>query len=161
MQSLINKELGYKGIDYLAQRNTPKSTLDAILSHDTQPELRQCHIMDFNGNIAAHSGKHCREWYGYKSADNISIAGNLLTGSDVIEQMYKAYFQSPQKNLPERVLAALKAGEDAGGDKRGKLAAALYIIGQMPSQHFKFCADDHIDPIGEVTRLYEASKKTV
>jgi uncharacterized Ntn-hydrolase superfamily protein len=111
------------------------------------------HIMDAAGNVAAHTGTACIDWCGHLAGDGWSIAGNMLAGPQVLEQTATAYVASARLPFAERLIAAMQAGETAGGDKRGKQGAALLIYTTEDYAALDLRVDDHFEPLGELRRV--------
>ena len=159
-QALANPFLGVWGIEELAQDKPAEEALRIILAKDSSFEDRQIGIVDKDGRSAAFTGKNCKAWAGHRTSENYSIQGNILTGPEVVDSM-TAVFLRTTGPLAERLLAALEAGEKAGGDKRGKQSAALYVVLHRGGYQG---ADDRLvdlkivdlaDPVPELRRLYE------
>ena len=102
--------------------------MSALTIADGGRDHRQIHVIDAHGRAAAYTGKACIDWCGHLAGDNISVAGNMLAGASVIEHTAAAYERNAALPFPRRLIAALRAGEAAGGDKRGKQSAALVIL---------------------------------
>jgi uncharacterized Ntn-hydrolase superfamily protein len=115
--------------------------------------------MDGNGRIAAFTGRDCVDWCGYLEGDGFSIAGNMLAGAAVLDETARAYAASSRLPFAQRLIAALKAGEAAGGDKRGKQSAALLIHGEEEWSELDLRVDDHADPLAELERLEQVSRE--
>jgi uncharacterized Ntn-hydrolase superfamily protein len=158
-QALVNPYYGIDGVTMLRQGKSPKEILSALLATDQGRESRQLHIMDAKGTIAAHTGKDCVDWCGHLPGDGFSIAGNMLAGPRVLEDSAKAYVA--HKNLPfsQRLISAMRAGEAAGGDKRGKQSAALLIHDTEEWSALDLRVDDHDDPLSELERLERVSRE--
>jgi uncharacterized Ntn-hydrolase superfamily protein len=115
--------------------------------------------MDAHGRIAAHTGKDCVGWCGHRAFDGFSIAGNMLAGAQVLDETSKAYVANRDLLFPRRLIAALRAGEAAGGDKRGKQSAALLIHERDEWPALNLRVDDHADPLAELDRLERVSRE--
>jgi uncharacterized Ntn-hydrolase superfamily protein len=115
--------------------------------------------MDASGAIAAHTGRDCIGWCSHAAGNGFSIAGNMLAGADVLDETAKTYVANDSLPFPRRLLAAMRAGEAAGGDKRGKQSAALLIHGEEEWSALDLRADDHPDPLGELERLERVSQE--
>ena len=126
---------------------------------DEGRESRQVHIMDGRGEIAAHTGSDCTEWCGHIAGSGFSVAGNMLAGAGVLDETAKAYLANETLPFPRRLLAAMRAGEAAGGDKRGKQSAALLIHGEEEWSALDLRVDDHPDPLTELARLEQVSNE--
>ncbi|HVZ46240.1 MAG TPA: DUF1028 domain-containing protein [Ramlibacter sp.] len=155
-QALMNPLYGPQGIALLAQGRTASQALDALVSADAGRESRQLHILPAAGPAAAWTGAQCVDWCGHRIEEDFSVAGNMLAGPQVIEATADAFVRT-NGGLAERLLAAMAAGEAAGGDKRGKQAAALRIQGDEDYPQLDIRVDDHEEPIRELHRLYEKS----
>lgn len=157
-QALINPMYGVRGMPRLRAGEPPEAVAAALLAGDAGQEHRQLHILDADGRAARHTGTACVDWCGMIGAENISVAGNMLAGPAVLDNTLRAY-QSTTGSMAERLLTALRAGEAAGGDKRGKQSAALKICSADPYPDIDIRADDHPDPIGELERLHRVSQE--
>jgi uncharacterized Ntn-hydrolase superfamily protein len=115
------------------------------------------HVLGAQGAAAAHTGVDCIEWCGHRQGDGYSAAGNMLVGAEVLEATVDAYLETAGQPLAERLIAALAAGERAGGDKRGKQSAALRIHADEDHAMLDLRVDDHAEPIEELARLYAKS----
>jgi uncharacterized Ntn-hydrolase superfamily protein len=113
--------------------------------------------MDAEGRIAARTGKECVDWCGHLEGKGFSIAGNMLAGARVLDDTAKAYVASEEMPFARRLIAAMRAGEAAGGDKRGKQSAALLIYGEEEWSELDLRVDDHADPLTELERLEAVS----
>lgn len=157
-QSYANINFGPDGLAMLAEGRSAQDTLDALLEADDQPKLRQVGVVDAQGHAAAHTGEDCMEWAGHLVGDGFTVQGNILTGEDVITRMAEAYTQAVG-SLADRLLAAMKAGDDAGGDSRGKQGAAIYIARQFDGfygptdRYMDLRVDDHPEPVARLIEL--------
>jgi uncharacterized Ntn-hydrolase superfamily protein len=158
-QALVNPYYGIDGVRLLQEGKSPQETVMALLATDAGRESRQLHIMDAQGCIAAHTGKDCVDWCGHIAADGFSIAGNMLAGPQVLDETAKAYRANAALPFAQRLIAAMRAGEAAGGDKRGKQSAALLINDGEEWSALDLRVDDHADPLGELERLERVSRE--
>jgi uncharacterized Ntn-hydrolase superfamily protein len=156
-QALVNPHYGPKGLDLLSQGIFPGDVIRKLTETDQGHDHRQVHLIDAQGRVAAHTGSACIDWCGHLAGEGFSVAGNMLTGPEVLEATAGSYRKNGSMNFAERLIAALHAGEAAGGDKRGKQAAALltYTTEAYPALDIR--VDDHEDPIVELKRLYAKS----
>ena len=115
--------------------------------------------MDASGRIAAHTGRECVDWCGHVEGTDFSIAGNMLAGARVLDDTAKAYVLNQKLPFAQRLIAAMKTGEAAGGDKRGKQSAALLIHGEEEWSNLDLRVDDHTDPLTELERLEQVSRE--
>ena len=156
-QALMNPLYGPRGIDLLADGVPPQDVIDRLVADDAGREQRQVHVLPAQGRPAARTGAGCIAWCGHRLEDDFSVAGNMLAGSQVVEATAQAFLATRGQDLAERLLAALAAGEAAGGDKRGKQAAALRIHGDEDWPGLDLRVDDHVEPVQELQRLYRTS----
>jgi uncharacterized Ntn-hydrolase superfamily protein len=156
-QALVNPYYGIDGVRMLREGKSPQDIVAALLAGDSGCESRQLHIMDAQGRIAAHTGKDCVDWCGHLAGDGFSVAGNMLAGARVLDDTAKAYAANKDLPFARRLLAAMRAGEAAGGDKRGKQSAALLIHDTQEWSALDLRVDDHADPLSELERLERVS----
>ena len=124
----------------------------ALTAADIGRDHRQLHVMDAKGHTAAHTGNACIDWCGHLAGDAISVAGNSLVGASVVEDTAAAYAGNAALSFPRRLITAMRAGEAAGGDKRGRQSAALVICGEEEWPDLNLRVDDHPDPLAELER---------
>jgi uncharacterized Ntn-hydrolase superfamily protein len=158
-QALVNPYYGIDGVTLLREGKSPEAIVAALLASDDGRESRQLHIMDARGRIAAHTGKDCVDWCGHVKGDGFSIAGNILAGAAVLDDTAKAYAANEKLPFAQRLIAAMRAGEAAGGDKRGKQSAALLIHDTEEWSALDLRVDDHADPLSELERLERVSRE--
>jgi uncharacterized Ntn-hydrolase superfamily protein len=156
-QALVNPTFGPRGLRLLAEGKTADAVLRALLAGDEGRGVRQLHILDAKGNIAAHTGTDCVDWCGHTVEDGFSVAGNMLAGPQVIAATVAAYRGGAGRAFADRLIAALEAGQAAGGDKRGKQSAALKIYAGEDYPWLDLRVDDHPEPLAELRRLYRES----
>ena len=156
-QALMNPLYGPRGMDLLARGRSPQEVIDSVTAEDTGREQRQVHVLPAQGRPAARTGAACIDWCGHRLDEDFSVAGNMLAGPQVIEATAQAFLATRGQDLAERLLAALAGGETAGGDKRGKQAAALRIHGDEDWPDLDLRVDDHAEPVLELQRLYRKS----
>ncbi len=120
---------------------------------------RQLHIVDAMGRVGQHTGERCVPWAGHIAGDDVSVAGNMLAGPQVVAATLDAYRRSEGRPFGDRLIRALEAGQDAGGDKRGKQSAAIKIWSTEPYPLLDLRTDDDPAPLDELRRLYELAKE--
>lgn len=156
--------IAYKALalSHLDEGATAAIALQRLLEEDDGRDRRQVGIVDLDGNAASHTGPSCFDWAGGRTGDGYAIQGNILTGSEVVEAMERAWSDSGEEApLARRLLAALTAGDDAGGDKRGRQSAALLVVregagyGGGDDIAVDLRVDDHSTPVSELARLLE------
>lgn len=158
-QALVNPFYGTKGLQFLHEGMHADAVVKALISADDGRDHRQVHVMDASGGVAAHTGSGCIDWNGHIHGDGFSIAGNMLVGPRVLDNTAAAYLANDALPLPRRLIAAMRAGETAGGDKRGKQSAALLIYGEEDWSDLDLRVDDHTDPLAELERLERISRE--
>jgi uncharacterized Ntn-hydrolase superfamily protein len=158
-QALVNPYYGIDGVRLLREGRTPREIVATLIAADSGRESRQLHIMDAGGRIAAHTGSECVDWCGHIEGNRFSIAGNMLAGVRVLDDTAKAYIANETLPFAQRLIAAMRSGEAAGGDKRGKQSAALLIYGDEEWSDLDLRVDDHFDPLAELERLEQVSRE--
>jgi uncharacterized Ntn-hydrolase superfamily protein len=157
-QSRVNVSYGPLGLEYLKAGYTADQAIKALTAADTNPELRQCAIVDAAGNAAAHTGAKCIPAAGHVVGDGFSCQANLMEKDTVWDAMAKAYMPTDAP-LAERMLAALDAAEAEGGDIRGKQSAAMLVVSGQPTgrswedRTIDLRVDDSAEPLVELRRL--------
>jgi uncharacterized Ntn-hydrolase superfamily protein len=157
-QALVNPYYGIDGLQLLREGNAPDQALGILLKADAGREHRQAHIVDCRGRIAAYTGSSCLSWAGHLSGDCFSAAGNMLTGRQVLEQTSAAFLENARLPLAQRLIASMQAGEEAGGDIRGRQSAALVIFNDNEWSSLDIRVDDHATPLQELERLEKVSR---
>lgn len=156
-QALVNPLYGPAGLGFLEGGHSAAQAVAALIAADAGRDQRQVHLLPASGPGAAHTGAACVDWCGHQVFEGFSVAGNMLAGPQVIEATAEAFVAAAGQPLAERLLAAMAAGEAAGGDKRGKQAAALRIHGDEDYPELDIRVDDHAEPVTELQRLYQVS----
>lgn len=165
-QAMANVSFGPKGLELLQEGLTAQQVVDQLIAGDEGREHRQVAIVDRHGNAAAFTGNKCMHWAGHQVGDGYTCQGNILVGESTVTEMARAYEAS--KDLPhlaDRVLAALSAAQQAGGDSRGKQSSALYVVrekggyGGFIDRLVDLRVDDHPEPIEELLRLLDLHRQ--
>lgn len=166
-QSYAERSYGPLGLDLLQAGKTPEQALAALVTADPDQSVRQVAMLAADGTAAAHTGADCIPDAGHQLGDGFSVQANIMRSTSVWPAMATA-FEAASGPLARRLLAALDAAEDAGGDWRGKQAAGLLVVpaeGKPWETVVDLRVDDHEDPLGELRRLldlhdgYEAMDK--
>ena len=152
-QSMTNRYLGPAVLDGLARGLTPAAAIEGALAGDDGRGLRQVHCVDRFGRTAAWTGANCVMWCGSVSAEGISVAGNMLAGEPTIRETLRHWNTSGDLDMPERLMAAMDAGETAGGDRRGRQSAAMTMVTTEDFPDLDLRVDDHQAPLTELRRL--------
>jgi uncharacterized Ntn-hydrolase superfamily protein len=158
-QALVNPYYGIDGVRLLREGHQPRDIVNTLIAADAGRESRQLHIMDASGRMASHTGRDCVDWCGHIEGNGFSIAGNMLAGARVLDDTAKAYAANETLPFAQRLIAAMRSGEAAGGDKRGKQSAALLIHGEEEWSDLDLRVDDHADPLAELERLEAVSRE--
>jgi uncharacterized Ntn-hydrolase superfamily protein len=158
-QALVNPYYGIDGTKLIRAGKSPSEIVETLTAADDGRASRQLHVMDASGRIASHTGKDCVDWCGHIEGNGFSIAGNMLAGPQVLDETAKAYAYANALPFAQRLIAALFAGEAAGGDRRGKQSAALLIHGSEEWSELDLRVDDHADPLAELARLEQVSRE--
>ena len=156
-QALMNPLYGSAGLDLLSAGHSSSEVVRTLVDGDEGRAHRQLHVLPSTGPAAAHTGASCIDECGHHADEHFSVAGNMLAGPQVIAATVQAYRDAQGLPLAERLLAAMAAGEAAGGDKRGKQAAALRIHADEDHPQLDIRVDDHAEPLVELQRLYRKS----
>ena len=158
-QAFISPLYGTDGLVLLAEGKSPQEVIATVTGRDAGAEQRQMHLIDAQGRNAGFTGSKCIDWAGHLIDDNVSVAGNMLAGPEVIAATLATYKAAIDKPFAERLLLAMQAGEDEGGDKRGRQSAALRIFRDQDYAWLDIRADDHADPLSELRRLYAVARE--
>jgi uncharacterized Ntn-hydrolase superfamily protein len=158
-QALVNPYYGIDGLTLLREGKSPRDTIAMLKAADSGHASRQLHIMDAAGRVAAYTGADCVDWCGHVEGKGFSIAGNMLAGARVLDDTVAAYIANEKLPFAQRLIVAMRAGEAAGGDKRGKQSAALLIHGDEEWSDLDLRVDDHTDPLSELDRLEQVSRE--
>ena len=153
----MNPLYGPAGIALLAEGVAAEDVVARLTGADEGRAQRQLHLIGAHGRGAAYTGAQCIDWCGHRVHDDFSVAGNMLAGPDVLDATAAAFVASAGRPLDERLVEAMAAGEAAGGDKRGKQAAALRIHGDEDHPRLDLRVDDHEEPVAELRRLQQKS----
>ncbi len=159
-QAFANLAYRPDGLQLLRDGRSAQETLDALTAADEGRDQRQAGVVDGSGRAATFTGPGCHDWAGGRTGDGYAVQGNILTGPDVVEAMERAWLAS-EGRLADRLLAALAAGDDAGGDKRGRQSAALLVVrpgggyGGTSDIEVDLRVDDHPAPVPELRRLLD------
>jgi len=157
-QAAANQSYGPEGLALLEQGLSPEEVVRRLTEADEGRDRRQLAIIDAQGRVAAHTGSGTSDWAGHVIGENYSAQGNILAGEAVVREMARA-FEETEGVLGERLMAALDAGEAAGGDARGKQSGGILIVkpigdsGRTTDRWVDVRVDDHVEPFVEIRRL--------
>lgn len=160
-QALAKVGFGPEGLALMAAGKPAPEALEALLAADPGAPDRQVALVDAQGRVAAHTGERCFDWAGHRLGEGFSCQGNILTGPEVLEAMAEA-FQAAEGELADRLVAALLAGDEAGGDRRGKQSAAVLVVrpgggyGGDTDRYLDLRVDDDPEPVRKLATLVAA-----
>lgn len=163
-QAWANTSYGPRGLELLAKGMSAEDVVEKLTSADRGKQRRQVGIVDASGRAATFTGERCMEWAGGIARKNFCVQGNILAGEAVVKAMAKG-FEAAEGDLGDRLIAALEAGQEAGGDRRGRQSAALLIVkekggyGGYNDRYRDVRVDDHKTPIQELKRIYALHKR--
>lgn len=163
-QAGTNTSYGPRGLELMARGYGATEALHALVDADPAIAVRQAGVVDAHGGSAAHTGPDCMEWAGHVNGPGFTAQGNILAGPDVVTAMAGA-FQQADGDLADRLMAALHAGQAAGGDRRGMQSAALQVArahagyNSWTDRYVDLRVDDHADPIAELQRLLALQRR--
>ncbi|MBG9542321.1 DUF1028 domain-containing protein [Cytobacillus firmus] len=158
-QSYANTSYGPRALQLMEEGKTAEEALEIITKDDPEKELRQVGLLDSMGNPATFTGEGCYDWAGGMTGPHFAAQGNILVDEKTVEAMGQTFI-STDGTLAERLLAALNAGQAAGGDSRGQQSAALLVVkeaggyGGFNDRYIDLRVDDHPEPISELIRIY-------
>ena len=160
-QSFVNARYGPDGLDLLRSGEDPTTASGMLTAADDQRAVRQLGMVDCQGGAATFTGDECLDWAGGVVGTGVAIQGNILAGPQVVAAMEEAWLATAGAPLVERLMAALLAGDLAGGDRRGRQSASVHVkrkgagYGGATDQLVDLRVDDHVDPVPELQRLID------
>ncbi len=159
-QSYANTSYGPEGLALMSNGISAGDILTRLLDEDPERESRQIGLVDNRGRAATFTGSDCHGWAGGIAGAGYAIQGNILSAAQVISAMEKEFLKS-NADLPKRLYSALRAGDRAGGDKRGRQSAAIFVVkagagyGGFNDRWIDYRIDDHVDPVGQLGKLLD------
>jgi len=159
-QSFVRVDYGPEGLDLMREGKSATETLASLVEADKDKDVRQVAMVDAHGDVSAHTGALCIKGAGHIIGDQFSVQANLMTDETIWPAMDEAY-RSAQGDLVDRLVAALQAAQDAGGDIRGQQSAALLVVSGERQEKpfygrlFDLRVEDHPRPVDELKRLVQ------
>jgi len=161
-QAVANVAFKRRGLELMRQGRSPQEVLEELRRTDPGISRRQFALIDEECRTAAFTGDSAQAWAGHRTGPHFSVQGNILAGAAVVDSMASAFQQAEAARRPfgERMLAALKAGQAAGGDRRGRQGAGMLIVkkgggyGGGDDVYADLHVEDHVEPILELERVY-------
>jgi len=160
-QALVNPYLGLDGLALLRQGLSAKEVLERLKATDPCMELRQCALIDAQGDSLCWTGEKCLPWAGSLSGEQFSVQGNRLVGPQVLDAVAEAFRHADKRPLIERLNEALAAGDRCGGDRHGESSAVIYVVDQEEYPLWDIRVDHHLDPLAELRRLHKVFAREV
>ncbi|MEV4715288.1 DUF1028 domain-containing protein [Micromonospora sp. NPDC049374] len=160
-QALPNPFLAYDGLPLLDDERTPEDVVTELLDRDPGRDVRQVGMVDREGRSYAFTGARTLDWSGHHIGTGYAVQGNRLVGAEPLDEIVRAYEDSEDLDLTERLLLAIELGEDAGGDRHGARSATVTVIGEQPYPLWDLRVDDHDHPAKELRRLYNVFHEEV
>jgi len=157
-QSWVNPYLATAALQRIAAGRSAREALADVLREDDGRDLRQIGVVDDHGIAAAWTGAQCVDWCGQIVGDGFAIQGNMPVGAATLDAMAGAFLAETERQLAERLLSALEAGQAAGGDKRGRQSAALRVHAAEDYALVDLRVDEHAQPVAELRRVYEIAR---
>ena len=157
-QSFANPYLGIDGLVLLEHGLPAERALERLIEGDAGRAMRQLAVVDKDGRADAYTGERCIPWAGQVFGAGYVCLGNILAGEEVVQAMAQAFERTLIEELPERLVQALEAGQDAGGDRRGRQSAGITVVAEEEYPLCDLRVDDHPDPVPELRRVYEVYK---
>jgi uncharacterized Ntn-hydrolase superfamily protein len=159
-QSFANTSYGPRGLELMAKGLSAEATLAKLLAEDPDKELRQVGLVDELGRAATFTGSSCFPWAGGLTGKGYACQGNILAGEQVVKALEQGFLET-KGDLPARLHASLLAGDRAGGDRRGRQSAAIYVVkagtgyAGFNDRWMDYRVDDHVDPVPRLGELIE------
>jgi uncharacterized Ntn-hydrolase superfamily protein len=157
-QSWVNPYLAIEALELMRKGEPGPAALEQVLAGDARADLRQVGVVDGQGRAAAWTGERCMPWCGDIVLEGCTIQGNMLVGEATLRAMADAFADAASRDLAERLLRALEAGQAAGGDKRGKQSAALRVHNQEEYPWLDLRVDEHAEPVAELRRVHDIAR---
>ncbi|TBU85176.1 DUF1028 domain-containing protein [Phytopseudomonas dryadis] len=153
-QAQVNPYLGLDGLALLRQGYSAPAALTRLMATDPCMALRQCALIDRNGDSVCWTGERCIPWAGSLAGEQFSVQGNRLAGPQVLDAVADAFRLGEARPLVERLIEALAAGDARGGDRHGESSAVIYIVDREQYPLWDIRVDHHLDPVAELWRLH-------
>ncbi|VXB35776.1 DUF1028 domain-containing protein [Pseudomonas sp. 8O] len=160
-QAQVNPYLGLDGLQLLRQGSSASAALQRLKGTDPCMELRQCALIDAQGDTVCWTGEKCIPWAGSLAGEQFSVQGNRLVGPQVLDAVAEAFRRTEKRPLIERLIEALAAGDRCGGDRHGESSAVIYVVDQEEYPLWDIRVDHHLDPLAELRRLHKVFARDV
>jgi uncharacterized Ntn-hydrolase superfamily protein len=157
-QAYTDPRLGYLAMRLLELGFSAERVVDELVRSDPHHRVRQLAVVDRDGNAAAYTGEATSPWSGHLKDANVVALGNYLLGGHVVQAIFEAFQSTAGQDLEERLLRAIEAGRDAGGQHEGQRSAGLLVYDRAEYPWIDLRVDEHTEPIGELRRVFEVYK---
>lgn len=158
-QSWVNPYLGLDGLALLRDGGSAQDVLDRLVADDPGRDGRQVGIVDAQGRSASFTGTACTGWAGQMTGAGYAVQGNMLISAHTLVAMEEQFLASREEHLGERLVRSLEAGQQAGGDKRGRQSAALVVHDTQAYPSVDLRVDEHVDPVAELRRVWAVARR--
>ncbi|MGK5444640.1 DUF1028 domain-containing protein [Micromonospora sp. URMC 105] len=160
-QATPNPFLAYDGLPLLAEGRPPQDVLEELLARDPGREVRQVGMVDRQGRAYAFTGSRTKDWAGHHTGPGYAVQGNRLVGPETLAEIVRVFEDSRELDLAERLVLAIEAGEETGGDRHGARSATVTVIGDQPYPIWDVWVDDAVQPAWELRRLHGVFQEEV
>lgn len=160
-QATPNPFLAYDGLPLLGDGRSPQDVLTELLARDPGREVRQVGMVDHQGRSHAYTGSRAKDWAGHHTGPGYAVQGNRLVGPETLAQIVRVFEDSAELDLAERLVLAIEAGEETGGDRHGARSATVTVISDQPYPLWDVRVDDAVHPARELRRLHGVFREEV
>ncbi|HET9017416.1 MAG TPA: DUF1028 domain-containing protein [Thermomicrobiaceae bacterium] len=161
IMAIADQRLGPIGLRLLELGYHAPAALEELVRADPYSEYRQLGFLDDDGHAAARTGAENRDWAGHRIGENCVLLGNAIVGERVLDAMEEAFTADPDEDLEERLLRAVEAGRDAGGQPNGQRSAALLVYDRKDFSRVDLRVDIHAEPVGELRRVFDIYRPAI
>lgn len=161
IMAMADERLGPMGLRLLSMGYRAQGVIDQLVVADPYAEYRQLGVVDDDGHAAARTGAENTDWAGHRTGDGYVVLGNALVGEQVIDAMEEAYLADPEEDLEERLMRAIEAGRDAGGQPNGQRSAALLVFEDKTFSRVDLRVDIHDEPEAELRRIFDIYRPAI
>lgn len=161
IMSIADERLGHTALNLLEIGYKAPGVIEEMVRADPYCEYRQLAVIDDDGYTAARTGAENKDWAGHRCGENHIVLGNVLTGEHVVDAMEQAFLADPEEDLEERLMRAVEAGRDAGGQHGGQDSAALLVYDRKTFSRVDLRVDIHDEPVGELRRVFDRYRPAI
>jgi uncharacterized Ntn-hydrolase superfamily protein len=161
IMAMADERLGPMGLRLLSMGYRAPGVIEQLVQSDPYAEYRQLGVVDDDGHAAARTGEMNTDWSGHRTGDGYVVLGNALVGEQVINAMEEAFLADPNEDLEERLMRAIEAGRDAGGQPNGQRSAALLVFEDKTFSRVDLRVDIHDEPEAELRRIFDTYRPAI